>query len=82
LLREQEGVAVRVLRNQGLKLEDLREEVLNPLRHNRLPDDPAAKTHRINALRNAGADRRAGGVRGSGCGDHAAARSLQEGRGS
>src|SRR5438132_10474796 len=31
LLREQEGVAAQVLRNLGLKLEDVREEVLNLL---------------------------------------------------
>src|SRR5262249_50916638 len=34
LLREQEGVAAQVLMNLGLKLEDVREEVLNLLRHN------------------------------------------------
>src|SRR5476651_2012298 len=37
LLREQEGVAAQVLMNLGLKLEDVREEVLNLLRHN-MPD--------------------------------------------
>src|ERR671925_1261502 len=34
LLREQEGVAAQVLLNLGLKLEDVREEVLNLLGHN------------------------------------------------
>src|SRR5215212_2096239 len=34
LLREQEGVAAQVLMNFGLKLEDVREEVLNLLGHN------------------------------------------------
>src|SRR6266581_363894 len=34
LLREQEGVAAQVLMNPGLKLEDVREEVLNLLGHN------------------------------------------------
>jgi ATP-dependent Clp protease ATP-binding subunit ClpC len=34
LLREQEGVAAQVLMNLGLKLEDVREEVLNLLGHN------------------------------------------------
>jgi ATP-dependent Clp protease ATP-binding subunit ClpC len=55
LLREQEGVAAQVLMNLGLKLEDVREEVLNLLGHN-LPesshlhaaDDRAAKPTRSN----------------------------------
>jgi ATP-dependent Clp protease ATP-binding subunit ClpC len=34
LLREQEGVAAQVLMNRGLKLEEVREEVLNLLGHN------------------------------------------------
>src|ERR1700689_3727044 len=34
LLREHDGVAAQVLRNLGLKLEDVREEVLNLLGHN------------------------------------------------
>jgi len=34
LLRDQEGVATRVLINLGLKLEDVRDEVLNLLGHN------------------------------------------------
>jgi hypothetical protein len=38
LLREEEGVAAQVLMNLGLKLEDVREEVLNLLGHN-LPND-------------------------------------------
>ncbi len=36
LLREQEGVAAQVLMNLGLKLEDVREEVLNLLGHNNM----------------------------------------------
>src|SRR5205809_215765 len=39
LLREQEGVAAQVLMNLGLKLEDVREEVLNLLGHN--PSEPS-----------------------------------------
>ncbi len=42
LLREQEGVAAQVFINLGLKLEDVREEVLNLLGHN-LPADSKAK---------------------------------------
>jgi len=38
LLREQEAVAAQVLMNLGLKLEDVREEVLNLLGHNPEPD--------------------------------------------
>jgi len=38
LLREQEGVAAQVLMNLSLKLEDVREEVLNLLGHNPMPD--------------------------------------------
>jgi ATP-dependent Clp protease ATP-binding subunit ClpC len=36
LLREQEGVAAQVLMNLGLRLEDVREEVLNLLGHNNM----------------------------------------------
>ncbi|HYT93803.1 MAG TPA: ATP-dependent Clp protease ATP-binding subunit [Gemmataceae bacterium] len=39
LLREQEGVAAQVLMNLGLKLEDVREEVLNLLGHNPDPNE-------------------------------------------
>src|SRR6188472_4281074 len=39
LLREQEGVAAQVLMNLGLKLEDVREEVLNLLGHNPMPTE-------------------------------------------
>lgn len=39
LLREQEGVAAQVLMNLGLKLEDVREEVLNLLGHNMASDE-------------------------------------------
>src|ERR1700683_1307042 len=38
LLREQVGVAAQVLMNLGLNLEDVREEVLNLLGHNLVPD--------------------------------------------
>jgi len=41
LLREQEGVAAQVLMNLGLKLEDVREEVLNLLGHNMDPNEGA-----------------------------------------
>ncbi len=41
LLREQEGVAAQVLMNLGLKLEDVREEVLNLLGHGLEGDEPA-----------------------------------------
>src|SRR5436309_639725 len=41
LLREQEGVAAQVLMNLGLKLEDVRQEVLNLLGHSmELPGEP------------------------------------------
>src|SRR5215204_6649570 len=39
LLREKDGVAAQVLMNLGLKLEDVREEVLNLLGHNPMPTD-------------------------------------------
>jgi ATP-dependent Clp protease ATP-binding subunit ClpC len=39
LLREQEGVAAQVLMNLGLKLEDVREEVLNLLGHNSMEQE-------------------------------------------
>src|SRR5438045_430717 len=39
LLREQEGVAAQVLMNLGLRLEDVREEVLNLLGHNMESDE-------------------------------------------
>jgi ATP-dependent Clp protease ATP-binding subunit ClpC len=41
LLREQEGVAAQVLVNLGLKLEDVREEVLNLLGHN-MPNEESS----------------------------------------
>ncbi len=41
LLREQEGVAAQVLINLGMKLEDVREEVLNLLGHGLESDDDA-----------------------------------------
>src|SRR6266542_3789206 len=39
LLREQEGVAAQVLMNLGLKLEDVREEVLNLLGHSEMAEE-------------------------------------------
>ncbi len=39
LLREHEGVAAQVLMNLGLKLDDVREEVLNLLGHNPMPNE-------------------------------------------
>jgi hypothetical protein len=59
LLREQEGVAAQVLMNLGLKLEDVREEVLNLLgqerakpkpRSHKLPRPADALTARVHAL--------------------------------
>ena len=47
LLREQEGVAAQVLMNLGLKLEEVREEVLNLLGHGlESDDDPGERSHR------------------------------------
>ena len=51
LLREQEGVAAQVLMNLGLKLEDVREEVLNLLGHG----EGAEGTERAGAGAGAGA---------------------------
>ena len=45
LLREQEGVAAQVLMNLGLKLEDVREEVLNLLGHN-MPNESEGSSGR------------------------------------
>ena len=39
LLREHDGVAAQVLMNLGLKLEEVREEVLNLLGHNPMPNE-------------------------------------------
>ncbi|RMG39678.1 MAG: ATP-dependent Clp protease ATP-binding subunit [Planctomycetota bacterium] len=44
LLREQEGVAAQVLMNLGLKLEDVREEVLNLLGHGEVSEGPERGT--------------------------------------
>jgi ATP-dependent Clp protease ATP-binding subunit ClpC len=44
LLREQEGVAAQVLMNLGLKLEDVREEVLNLLGHNMAQEEGSSGT--------------------------------------
>jgi ATP-dependent Clp protease ATP-binding subunit ClpC len=46
LLREQEGVAAQVLMNLGLKLEDVREEVLNLLGHNMPTEESGAPSER------------------------------------
>src|SRR5438270_11033008 len=46
LLREQEGVAAQVLMNLGLKLEDVREEVLNLLGHNMSQEENPAGSER------------------------------------
>src|SRR5882762_2084061 len=46
LLREQEGVAAQVLMNLGLKLEDVREEVLNLLGHNMATEENPGSTER------------------------------------
>ncbi|MGL6076415.1 MAG: ATP-dependent Clp protease ATP-binding subunit [Fimbriiglobus sp.] len=56
LLREQEGVAAQVLMNLGLKLEDVREEVLNLLGHNPMPNENESS----------GSSERSSGERGSG----------------
>jgi ATP-dependent Clp protease ATP-binding subunit ClpC len=56
LLREQEGVAAQVLMNLGLKLEDVREEVLNLLGHGMEQGESAA------------GDRSTGGSGGAGAG--------------
>jgi ATP-dependent Clp protease ATP-binding subunit ClpC len=46
LLREQEGVAAQVLMNLGLKLEDVREEVLNLLGHNPMAEESGTGSER------------------------------------
>src|SRR6202051_127107 len=46
LLREQEGVAAQVLMNLGLKLEDVREEVLNLLGHNMATEEGSSSGER------------------------------------
>ncbi len=46
LLREQEGVAAQVLMNLGLKLEDVREEVLNLLGRN-MATEPRPRSHKL-----------------------------------
>src|SRR5690348_5929093 len=47
LLREQEGVAAQVLMNLGLKLEDVREEVLNLLGQRPELGRPQPRTHNL-----------------------------------
>src|SRR6266496_228510 len=48
LLREQEGVAAQVLMNLGLKLEDVREEVLNLLGHNMDSGESSGAERQVN----------------------------------
>ncbi len=61
LLREQEGVAAQVLMNLGLKLEDVREEVLNLLGHG----SEAAETPERNPGGATGEEPQEGGTRSS-----------------
>src|SRR5580700_8652485 len=56
LLREQEGVAAQVLINLGLKLEDVREEVLNLVGHNMTTEESGG-----GGSGNAGSSERTGG---------------------
>ena len=58
LLREQEGVAAQVLMNLGLKLEDVREEVLNLLGHGLEGEEESSER--------GGREERSGGGGGSG----------------
>src|SRR4029078_4526409 len=58
LLREEEGVAAQVLMNLGLKLEDVREEVLNLLGHN-MPNESEGNSGRGVAQRSAALERSA-----------------------
>jgi ATP-dependent Clp protease ATP-binding subunit ClpA len=50
LLREAEGVGAQVLMNLGLKLDDVREEVLNMLGQTSKVEDSAVVLHRIDAV--------------------------------
>src|SRR6476661_4738536 len=59
LLREQEGVAAQVLMNLGLKLEDVREEVLNLLGHN-MPNESESGGGGGGGSERGGASERAG----------------------
>src|SRR5205809_458299 len=59
LLREQEGVAAQVLMNLGLKLEDVREEVLNLLGHN-MPNESESGGGGSGGSERGGASERAG----------------------
>lgn len=65
LLREQEGVAAQVLMNLGLKLEEVREEVLNLLGHGMEGPEGAE---------------RAGGIPGAGAGGGGSAESPRAGK--
>ncbi len=56
LLREQEGVAAQVLMNLGLKLEDVREEVLNLLGHN-MPNESEGGGGREGGSERSGSER-------------------------
>ncbi len=62
LLREQEGVAAQVLMNLGLKLEDVREEVLNLLGHNPMPNENEGESRgEKSGERSGGGERSSGG---------------------
>ena len=56
LIREQEGVAAQVLMNLGLKLEDVREEVLNLLGHN-MPNESEGGGGREGGSERSGSER-------------------------
>ena len=61
LLREQEGVAAQVLMNLGLKLEEVREEVLNLLGHGMEGGEGGERRRRTCAAAAAAANRRKSG---------------------
>ena len=56
LLREQEGVAAQVLMNLGLKLEDVREEVLNLLGHGMEGPEGAERSGGMSGARSSGGE--------------------------
>ncbi len=60
LLREQEGVAAQVLMNLGLKLEEVREEVLNLLGHGLEGDETGARGGREGGMSEAQASAKSG----------------------
>jgi ATP-dependent Clp protease ATP-binding subunit ClpC len=65
LLREQEGVAAQVLMNLGLKLEEVREEVLNLLGHG-LEGEESGRGGRTGSGGAGGGEREEGGERSKG----------------